>query len=399
MNMVELGSILHLTKGKKPVHQSDSAQDGYLPYVDIKAFETGQINSFTDGEKCILCKARDVLIVCDGARSGLVGRAMTGYVGSTLAKVTAEGLNNDYLFYFIQGKYALLNTKMKGTGTPHLNVEELKKQKLVIPDKKEQERIVAKIEELFSEIDKAEETLNRAKAQLTVYRQAVLKDAFTGNFTHEWKKRQGISEPWASVSITQLVESDKHALKAGPFGSALKKEFYTKHGYKIYGQEQVINGDENIGDYYISEDKFKELISCRVKPGDILISLVGTVGKVMILSNNAVDGIINPRLIKISLDKTKMLPQFFKYFFESDYLKRQYMHMTHGATMDVLNLGMIKQLSFPKCPIEEQTQVIKEIESRLTMCKSIEKNIEITLQQAQSLRQSILKQAFEGKLV
>ena len=80
--------------------------------------------------------------------------------------------------YFIQSKYTLLNTQKKGTGTPHLNVEILKKSKLVVPSLEKQKEVVSRIEELFSSLDNAVETLNKTKEQLMVYRQAVLKYVF-----------------------------------------------------------------------------------------------------------------------------------------------------------------------------------------------------------------------------
>lgn len=328
----------------------------------------------------------------------MVGRAVKGYVGSTLAKISAKGLNDNYLCHFVQGKYALLNTKKKGTGTPHLNPELLKQQKLIVPALPEQERIVNRIEEMFSQLDASVETLEKTKVQLALYRQAVLKEAFEGRLTIQWREDNHKDNEWKTVFIVEMIKKDKNALKAGPFGSSLKKEMYTPSGYKIYGQEQVIAGKESIGDYFIDEDKFQELITCRIAPHDVLISLVGTVGKVLVLSDNCQDGIINPRLIKVSLDETKMLPYFFKYYFESGYLRSLYKEKAHGATMDVLNMGMIKELPFSWCPIDEQVQVIKEIESRMSVCDSIEQTVDTTLQQAEAMRQSILKDAFEGRL-
>ena len=116
----------------------------------------------------------------------------------------------------------------------------------------------------------------------------------------ELAKLPELPDGWGWVKVDAIAEHDQYAIKAGPFGSALKKSSYVKSGYKIYGQEQVISGNWETGDYYISEEKFNELISCRVKPYDILISLVGTVGKVLILPKGISDGIINPRLIKIT---------------------------------------------------------------------------------------------------
>ncbi|MGI6688002.1 MAG: hypothetical protein ACOX6Y_06600 [Christensenellales bacterium] len=80
------------------------------------------------------------MIVRDGSRSGLVGKAIKGYVGSTLAIITAKGLTQDYLYYFLQGKYEVLNTRKKGTGTPHLDPELLAQQRLIVPDIAVQER-------------------------------------------------------------------------------------------------------------------------------------------------------------------------------------------------------------------------------------------------------------------
>jgi type I restriction enzyme S subunit len=305
----------------------------------------------------------------------------------------------------------------------------------------EQKRIIDKIEELITDLDKGIEYLETTKQQLRVYRQAVLKWAFEGKLTSEWRKVNSVidsqlileeiikdrneyyskikkkpkslktftkdaldefpSEPfgWQWIKIDSVSEFAPHSIKAGPFGSSLKKESYVSEGYKIFGQEQVIAGDAFLGDYFIDTNKYKSLISCKVKSFDILISLVGTIGKVLILPDNCKEGIINPRLVKISLNRKYYIPKFFKYYFESAFLRTLYKTEAHGATMDVLNLGMIQELPFPLCSIKEQTEVIREIESRLSVCDKIEETIENSLLQAEALRLSIIKKAFEGKLV
>ena len=117
---------------------------------------------------------------------------------------------------------------------------------------------------------------------------------------------------WNWVKVDKLCQYDQSAMKAGPFGSSLKKEFYTESGYKIYGQEQVISGDYKFGNYYVNNEKYQSLINCAVKPHDVLISLVGTVGKVLILPEDCEAGLIN-RLVKFSLNDFYS-EQFFKYF-------------------------------------------------------------------------------------
>lgn len=344
--------------------------------------------------------------------------------------------------------------------------------RIPLPPLPEQHRIVEKIEALLSELDKGVEQLKTAAQQLKVYRQSVLKWAFEGRLTEQWRNQKSevegriparketsnaepksariaaepavpytpssaaellarikqereaqakatgkklkpiapltekelaelpsLPEGWAWVRVQYIAEDDKHSIKAGPFGSSLKKESYARSGYKIYGQEQVISGDPHFGDYFIGKKKYEELKSCKVNPGDVLISLVGTIGKVLILPDNAQPGIINPRLVKISLNRKLYSPVFFKQYFESTFLRSLYALRAHGATMDVLNLGIIRDLPFPFCSLDEQNQIVQEIESRLSVCDKLEDTITASLQQAEALRQSILKKAFEGKLV
>ena len=214
----------------------------------------------------------------------------------------------------------------------------------------------------------------------------------------EFKKIPALNKLWRWVKVDKVASHDGSSLKAGPFGSSLKKEFYTESGYKIYGQEQVIANNHKIGDYYVNQEKYDSLINCAVKPYDILISLVGTVGKVLVLPKGCEDGIINPRLVKISLNKFYN-SIFFKYYFESAFLKSLYSLKTHGATMNILNLGIIKELPYPFCSLKEQHQIVKEIETRLSVCDQVEKDIADSLKKAKALRQSILKKAFQGKLL
>ena len=308
-------------------------------------------------------------------------------------------IESKFIFYYLIQDTTINSIPTYGNSPPAARDDEFFDIALPLAPAQEQRRIVAKIEELFSNLDAGIAALERAKAKLAQHYQSVLKWAFEGKLTEEWRKANHIPSDWCIVDITHLILPHKNALKAGPFGSALKKSMYVSHGYKIYGQEQVISGIENYGNYFISEKKYNELISCKIAPNDILISLVGTVGKVLILSDKCKPGIINPRLIKISIDENKMLAKFFKYYFESSYLKSLYKEKTNGTTMDVLNMGMIKSLPFPWCRLEEQRQIICEIESRFSICSKLEQLINDNITKARDLRQAILKHAFEGKLV
>ena len=180
-----------------------------------------------------------------------------------------------------------------------------------------------------------------------------------------------IPESWQFCLFEDIAASKDNAIKAGPFGSALTKNLYVPSGYKIYGQEQVIKGDASFGDYYIDDTKFSELKSCEVAPGDILISLVGTIGKVLILPNDCESGIINPRLVKLSLN-VKINQRFIEIFLISPLAKDILNDVAHGGTMNILNLKILKNLPVPIPPIEEQAQIVAKVDQLMALCDELE---------------------------
>ena len=159
---------------------------------------------------------------------------------------------------------------------------------------------------------------------------------------------------WQVKKLGELAAKEKYAIKAGPFGSALKKEFYVPCGYKIYGQEQVIRDNLDYGDYYISEEKYRELENCRVQAHDLLISLVGTFGKISIVPDKFEAGIINPRLMKITLDRSRVLPVFLKVLLTSKSMRERIESVSHGGTMSIVNVGIMKELDIVVPPLDMQ---------------------------------------------
>ena len=324
-----------------------------------------------------------------------------------------------------------------------------------LPATAEQQRITDAIDELFSDLDAGVAALERVKEKLKLHRASVLKAAVEGALTAEWRAHHPQTEPasellkrilaercrrweeeqrrkfkekgqeppknwnakykepktpdvvhlaeipssWTWTGFEQLADGTTHAFKAGPFGSALKKEYYSSSGYKIYGQEQVIRDDAYFGDYFIDQQRFDMLRSCAIKPGDVLISLVGTAGKVLVLPPDAQLGIINPRLLKISLSPNNIVPRYVKLVLESPWARHFFKAQAHGGTMEILNLGILKLFPIPLPSLEEQQAIVDEVEDLLSVIDHLEAELESKLKKAQALRQSILCHAFAGQLV
>lgn len=318
-----------------------------------------------------------------------------------------------------------------------INQKKLASFNISLPPLAEQKVIAEKLDTLLAQVDSAKTRLEQIPQILKRFRQSVLAAAVSGKLTEEWRekniqnpaniylasivenrnklKKQKKLKPsfgeykaltplfnlglenWAWVSFNQICADNKNALKAGPFGSALKKSDCVESGCKVYGQEQVIAGNESLNTYFISEEKFKQLDSCAVAPKDILISLVGTIGKVLILSEKSSPGIINPRLVKISLQHD-IDRKYIKYYLDSPIAHGFFKGFSHGGTMDILNLGILKELPIPFPPLEEQTEIVRRVEQLFAFADTVEKQVQDALLRVNNLTQSILAKAFRGEL-
>lgn len=376
MQLVKLGTIIKLTKGKKPKNQSEKCKDGFMPYIDIKAFETGKINNYTDGEKCLACNEGELLIVCDGSRSGLVGKACNGYVGSTLAKISADGLIENYLYYFLQGKYKLLNTKKKGTGTPHLNQDLLKKQSIYVPSIIEQKKIVVHIEELFSELDKGVEDLQTIKQQLKVYRQAVLKEALSEQQCPIVKIRDACSE---------IVDCPHSTPKWVDTGYLCLRTTNFKRGFLDLTEPN-----------YVSKETFN-IRNKRLVPrsGDVLYSREGSILGIACIIPDGIMPCLGQRMMLLRASD-KLNNKFLMYYLNSPMVTNHVITIKGGTGSPHINVGDIKNFDIPLPNIEQQERIVALIEEKFSICNSIEQTVDIALSQAEVMRQSILKKAFEG---
>ncbi|EIW8500414.1 restriction endonuclease subunit S [Klebsiella pneumoniae] len=350
----------------------------------------------------------------------------------------SEFISEVFIKYFLNSHdyWTQLRLMSAGNAVQNVNAQKLSILNVPLPPLAEQKIIADKLDDLLARVESIKTRLENIPEILKKFRQSVLSAAVSGKLTEEWRveKEEPISDLlkeiitdqkvaiknkrvkknfgnhnivrplfdlpdscWEWVCFPQISETNNNALKAGPFGSALKKSDCVGDGYKVYGQEQVISGQENIETYRVTESKFEELKSCMVKPGDVLISLVGTIGKVLILSSNAEVGIINPRLVKISLHE-KISREYIEYYLGSPFSYYFFKSFSHGGTMEILNLSILKELPIPLPPISEQHEIVRRVKSFLVRADSIEKSVSNTLKRINNLTQSILAKAFRGEL-
>lgn len=329
----------------------------------------------------------DILMALSGATVGKIAVAEQKDAGSYLNQRVAivrgkSAENSGWLKYIFSGEL-LHNLLMNagGAAQPNLSPKSLSELQIPLPPLPEQKRIAA----ILDKADELKRKRETAIAKLDQLAQCIFVEMFGDVITNE--------RGWKKIPLKNAVDS-KYGIKAGPFGSSLKKEEYVASGYKIYGQEQVIAGNFDIGDYYITENKFNQLSSCAVKEGDVLVSLVGSFGKVLVVPKGIHPGIINPRLLKITPDFKQLDSEFLAATLQNHSVQRWLSDQAHGGTMGILNGGLLKELQIVIPPLSAQNEFI----SRVKFLEKLKLIASSALAKQNNLFTSLQHQAFAGHL-
>ncbi|MCL0069369.1 restriction endonuclease subunit S [Dehalococcoidia bacterium] len=175
-----LGEVCNFRKGKKPITLYEEPREGRFPYILIESF-SGAYKKFADDESCPRCTKEDVLLVWDGARSGLCTIGLDGCIGSTICALRSKSeLYSKYLFWFIRNHYKDLNKMVRGTGIPHLEKEYVYSLAVPLPPLTIQQRIAAELKEKMAEVEKLKAAIEKQLDTIKAVPQAILKKAFSG---------------------------------------------------------------------------------------------------------------------------------------------------------------------------------------------------------------------------
>lgn len=377
---------------RKPINSSERAsrikgkeQSELYPYYGATG-QVGFIDDYiTDGEYVLLGEDGAPFLDAFSNKAYIIsGKTWV----NNHAHVLRSKTNNKFLCYYLNS----FNYKGYVSGTTRLKLTqaEMKRIPVPVPPLSEQERIVSRIEELFSQLDAGVETLKKTKAQLAVYRQAVLKEAFNS-----------AEVDCKMLLIAEILTKTRKGMSTGPFGTMIKKSDHKATGVPMLGIENIGRGQFVDGNkIYVTAEKAEELKAFSLRAGDIIISRSGTVGEICAVPERAEGSLLSTNLMRVSLDNTMIRSDYFIALFQSKgIVLDQIKELCKGSTRDFLNQTILKQIVFPVPSMEKQEEIVSIIEARMSVCDSIEQTVDIALQQAEVMRQSILKDAFEGRLL
>ena len=297
--------------------------------------------------------------------------------------IPSEQVKKKYLYYFLLQVVAELYAKTHGSGMVHITKAPFMNTPIPVPALNEQERIVSKIEELFSRLDASVAELQTAKEKLKVYRQAVLKEAF-----------DSVQANSKRVTIKSVCETIKVGIVIKP------TQYYVEQGgvFAFRNANVRRNYIEDKDWAMISQEGHQKNLKSQVHIGDVLIARSGVNLGMAATVPQKYDG-YNAIDVVIAVPKKEfILSQYLAQYTNSPYGLEIVRKNQHGAAQGHLNVKEYGNLPIFLPNIPEQYSLLKKIESRLSVCDNIKQTIDTSLQQAEALRQSILKQAFEGAL-
>lgn len=287
-------------------------------------------------------------------------------------------------------------------------IQSYSKIKVLIPPLDEQFRIVARIEELFSELDKAVDTLKTTKEQLEVYRQAILQQAFIGNSNYHKRKSSIPKAEFKPVDAKELVQlaslpqewkyvylSDLGNLSRGKSSHRPRNDpKLFENGVYPFFQTGDVKGAQK--DLYNCEKKYNDvgLAQSKLWPaGTLCITIAANIAETCFLG---VDGCFPDSIVGFIPNDNLVLKEYIRFFIEASKLKLW--AYAPATAQKNINLSTLENLIVPYCGIEEQQYIVQKIEEIDSVCNKLEQTIDIALAQADAMRQSILKQSFEEKI-
>jgi len=426
-------------KGKKPKKLSTTHGKDMVPYINIKAFERGIIDEYADIPSSKLIDWEDILVVWDGARFGLTGMGMEGAAGSTLMVLKPVLCSTKYIYSFINRNYSHINSKPKGTGTPHVNPDIFWNLELPIAPLNEQKRIVAKLDAIIPRIDSVKARLDKVPILIKRFRQSVLTAAVTGKLTEKWREKH----PDVESAEMLLERIRKYRIKNAANGrelNAIKKHYIegdlrvqvkdnvydlpaTWHFCEISTVGNVYNGStpsRKINKYWrgnihwvssgevsntrISDTRERitksgfENSSVKLFPiGTVLIAMIGegkTRGQAAILD---IESTCNQNVAAVVINHGLVLPEYLYNWFFMQYERNR--SFGSGSGPKALNCQRVRELDFVLPPLEEQKEIVRQVDKLFALADKLETHYQNAKGRIDKLYQSVLAKAFRGELV
>ena len=352
----------------------------------------------------------DILIAMSGATVGKVGICQSkdkGYINQRVGIIRSK----DYklIWYnllspaFLEYIYLMSN----GAAQPNISSVGIGNYYVPFPPIYEQQTIATYLDEKCGEINRAIDVQKKKIDLLNELKQTIITDAVTkGLDPNATMKDSGVEwigeipAHWEVRKIKYICKSEKFSVKTGPFGSQLKGQDLQPEGdVCVYNQRNVIGGQFEETQFFVSNNKAKTLTSFYTKPLDLLVTSRGTIGKCAILPKDRPIGILHPCLIALRINQHICDLIWAKIFINDSVCFATNIFLNSNATtIEVIYTDTLKNIVIPIPPIQEQQMIITHIENETGKIDSQISKANRRIELLEELKQSIITEAVTGKI-
>ena len=318
---------------------------------------------------------------------GLLNAYGAGSTEFIVLRPNSQLLTNKWLYYFLSQQNFRQECKQHMTGSAgqkRVPPKYLGICSIPVPSIAEQRRIVARIEELFSQLDDAEATLQKTKAQLVLYRQAVISSAYPDVPQEEWVRLDSIAEIIGGITKGRDLTGQKTVEL--PYLRVAN----VQNGFLDLSVMKTIELKESEKEHYL------------LKEGDVLYTEGGDrdkLGRGTVWHGEIPECVHQNHVFKARLQQDRALPDYVAYWSMSTYARNYFYEKgKQSVNLASINKTVLSALKIPLPSLEEQQYIISEIEMRLSVCGNIEQTINTVFLQVLSIKQSMLAHAFKGDL-
>ena len=385
----QLGEVFEIVTGKTPPKKYPEYFNGDIPFVkpgdldkEIYISQTKDDSLTAEGLKNAPNLPKNtVLVSCIG---NLGKKAILGITGSCNQQINAiipnDYIESKYTYFYIDKIVLWLEKNASATTVKILNKGKFEQAPFLLPPLNEQKRIVEKIESEFAKIDEGLEHLEKAKEQLKQYRQSVLKSALEGKLykNTEWKEKS--------------IEEITFKIIGGGTPSKSISQYYEGR-IPFMTVKDMISSRPIDTEWHITQEAVEKSSTNIIPKDTIIIATRVGLGKIVRVDfATAINQDLKALILKESIDKN-----FCEYLII--YKTPEIVSKGRGTTVKGITLEELKNIKFNLPSLNEQKRIVEEIEKRFAVADEVEKVVEQNIEKAKQLKQSILKKAFEGRLV
>ena len=364
--MARLGDVCK--KGSSNITQKDlEGHSGNYPIFGASGFITNV--DFYQQEKPYIA------VIKDGAGIGRIMKLpeKSSIIGTMQYIIPNDTVDISYLAYAME--HMDLAKYFTGATIPHIYFKDYQKEELPLPILDEQRKIAAVL-------DKVSDLLAKCRQQLDKL-DLLIKSHFVEMFYNTMDNAN-----WPIVTMADISTD----MRTGPFGSALHHDEFVETGVFVLG---IDNAVENRFSYnrmrYITEEKYQQLKRYTVRPGDVIITIMGTVGRSAVIPDNIPKAINTKHLACLTIDRSKAQPTFICSAFQMHpEIRQQLTGQAKGAIMDGLNLTIIKKLCFKLPPIEMQNKFVEFF----NLTENTKTPISRSLEKLETLKKALMQKYF-----